>query len=139
MTLLSSIGLDTVVAVGTGLWFAASGIAKVRPAPTAGTRSIPVSRWITAAYHVRGFVEFFVALAVLGLAGASVLHFSVPPIALYLGFTLALSALWSSVEALIPPIRPWYAILSILSFAIAMFYTGFGSLPFDPQLPFLKG
>lgn len=125
MTLLSAIGLDLVVAGVTGFWFLMGAIAKVRPAPTAGTRSIPVSRWITAAYHARGFLEFITALCVLGLAGATALHFPVPSLGVYFGLALALFALWSSIEALVPPIRPVYAVLSMLSFALAVFYTGF--------------
>ncbi len=139
MTLLSTIGLDVIVALVTGLWFAASGIAKVRPAPTAGSRSIPVSRWITAVYHVRGFLEFLTAIAVLGLAAASVLNFPVPPLGIYFGLALALFALWSSVEALIPPIRVVYALLSVLSFVLAMFYAGFRVLPFTIALPVTTG
>ncbi|MEE9963927.1 MAG: hypothetical protein K4304_02405 [Propionicimonas sp.] len=123
--MLSAIGLDAYVAAVTGLWFVLAGIEKVRPAPRGGRRSIPYPRWRTAISHIRGLLEFLGGVAVLILAAAGTLGFPAPAYELYLGLGLAVLALMSVVESVLPPVRWVFGLYSLLGFAIAVFYAGF--------------
>lgn len=123
--MLSAISLDVYVAVATGLWFVLAGIEKVRPAPKGGRRAIPYPRWRTAISHIRGLLEFLAGMAVLVLAAAAVVGIPAPDYGLYLGLGLAVLALMSVVESVLPPIRWLFGLYSLAGFALAVFYAGF--------------
>jgi hypothetical protein len=123
--ILRSIGPEIYVALVTGIWFIVSGISLIRYRPPTGRRAHPVAGWIIVTRRLRGVLEFLGGLAVIGLAAVTVLNLNFPPIGLPLGLGLAALALWSAVEAWVPPLRWVKIILSILGFALAVFFAGF--------------
>lgn len=122
---LRSIGPDIYVAVATGIWFIVSGISLMRYRPPTGRRALPVAGWIVVTRRIRGVLEFLGGLAAVGLAAISFLQLAFPPIGLPLGLGLAALALWSAIEAWVPPLRWLKIVLSVLGFALAVFYAGF--------------
>lgn len=125
MGVLSSIGLDVVVAVVTAIWFIVVGARKIGYRPPSGRRVVPVSTAAIVIKRVRGVLEFLGGLAVLGLATLSILVANVPPIGMPIGIGLSCLALWTAVESWVPPLRPVRIIFAILGFVLAVFFTGF--------------
>jgi len=122
---LRSIGPDIYVAVATGIWFIVSGISLIRYRPPSGRRALPVAGWIVATRRIRGVLEFLGGLSAIGLAAVTFLALPFPPIGLPLGLGLAALALWSAVEAWVPPLRWLKIVLSIIGFALAVIFAGF--------------
>ena len=117
-----------LVAVATALWFFVDGVIKVsHQAPEGRRAAVVVPRWQTVLTRIRGVVAI---LAAVGVGIGSVLGFldltlgAVYP-ARELGWVVSALALWTAVESLRPRLRPVRIIVSILGFALAVFYLGF--------------
>jgi hypothetical protein len=122
---LSSIPLDLVLALVTAVWFAVAGIGKIRYSPGGGRRAVAVATWIVIVRRIRGALELLGGLTLISFTVASYLGISLPPMGLALGLALAGLALWTAVESWVPPLRPVRIILSVIGFALAVFYAGF--------------
>lgn len=125
--MLNAIGLDFYVGIVAAVWFAVIGIKKMRPETLSGRRTVPTPRWQAVARIVRGTVEFICALGIAALAVASVIVVSIPPVGVYIGLLLAILALWTIIEAIIPEFRPAPLVVGVISFVVALFYAGFRS------------
>jgi hypothetical protein len=122
---LSSIRLDLALALVTALWFVVTGISKIGYSPAGGRRAVAVPTWVVVVRRTRGVLEFIGGLALIGLTVLNFLQYPVPAIGLPLGLALAAFALWTAVESWVPPLRPVRIILSLIGFALAVFFAGF--------------
>lgn len=125
MRLLGSIHPDVVLAVVTAVWFMVAGFSKMSAVQGGGRRAVATPAWIAMTRRVRGVLEVLLALAVLAVAALNFLDISVPAVGFGLALALSALALWTAVESWVPPLRPVRIILSVLGFALAVFFAGF--------------
>ena len=125
MRLLGSIHPDVVLAVVTAVWFLVAGFSKMSAAPNGGRRAVAVPTWVAVTRRVRAVLEVLLALAVLALTAAGLLDITLPWVGFGLALALSALALWTAVESWVPPLRPVRIILSVLGFALAVFFAGF--------------